>query len=61
MKQALLGVQQIRSLYLNVIEKEDIWDSKNSFRNEVNRLIQRENFNTETMQELENVVIKLVK
>ena len=32
-KQASFGVQQVRSLYLSVIEKEDIWDTKNSFRN----------------------------
>ena len=28
-KQATFGVQQVRSLYLNAIEKEDIWDTKN--------------------------------
>ena len=32
-RHALLSVQQIRSLYLNVIEKEDVWDTKNAFRN----------------------------
>ena len=32
-KQASFGVQQVRSLYLSVIEKEDIWDTKNRFRN----------------------------
>ena len=60
-RQALLSVQQIRSLYLNVIEKEDVWDTKNAFRNQVNYLILRENFKCETMEELELSVIMYIK
>lgn len=60
-KQASFGVQQVRSLYLSVIEKEDIWDTKNSFRNQVNRLILRDNFLTETMEDLEQSVMKNIK
>lgn len=46
---------------MNVIEKEDVWDTKNAFRNQVNFLILRENFKTETMEELETAVIMYVK
>ena len=60
-RHALLSVQQIRSLYLNVIEKEDVWDTKNAFRNQVNYLILRENFKCETMEELETAVIMYIK
>ena len=60
-RHALLSVQQIRSLYLNAIEKEDVWDTKNAFRNHVNYLILRENFKSETMEELEQAVIMYIK
>ena len=60
-RHALLSVQQIRSLYLNVIEKEDVWDTKNAFRNQVNFLILRENFKTNSMEELETAVIMYIK
>ena len=41
------------------MEREDIWDSKNAFRNEVSRIIIQENMKTSTMTELiKNVVEK---
>ena len=54
-------VQRSRDDYLHLIEKEDIWDTKNSFRNQVNRLILRDNFLTETMEDLEQSVMKNIK
>ena len=41
---SVFKAQQTRSYFLSLAEKEDIWDSKNSFENEIMRMIQRENF-----------------
>ena len=41
--------------------KEDIWDTKNWFRNEVSRIITKENNRCRNMMELENSVLIKVK
>ena len=50
-------VQQERSYYLNCVQKEDIWDSKNIFRNRVHAAIVEENSKTETLKELIEKVV----
>ena len=35
----IFRVQQERSYYLNCVQKEDIWDSRNAFKNEVTEII----------------------
>ena len=57
----LNSVQQIRSYYINIIEKEDVWDSKNAFRNHINRLILRENIKWTTLEELEIALVNQTK
>ena len=41
--------------------KNEIWDVRHSFKNEFNRIIVKENARTETMEELEEVVLQRVK
>ena len=44
--------QQTRSYQISLVEKEDIWDSKNTFRNEVRKIILQENLQTVNINEL---------
>ena len=46
---------------MSVVEKDDIWDTKNSFRNLVNQIIIQKNFLCDTMEELEAEVLQGVK
>ena len=46
---------------MHMASKEDIWDTKNWFRNEVSRIITKENLRTRNMLELENQVLIKVK
>ena len=57
-KKSLLQVQQVRSYVLYQVQKDDIWDSKNWFRNEVNAIIHQANLQCSTMDELEEVVLE---
>ena len=43
------------------MSKDDIWDTKNWFRNEVSRIITENNLQCHTMEELEQVVLTKVK
>lgn len=54
-------VQRIRSLSLVRVQREDIWDTKHWFRNEVKKIIKDRNLTCETMEELEREVIEAVK
>ena len=44
-----------------LIEKEDIWDTKNFFRNEVIRIIQELSMQYNSMKDLEENVLEQVK
>lgn len=55
-KTNMLRVQQVRSYNLHVVQKDDIWDTKNWFRNEVSRIISEHNMQVRTLEELEFVV-----
>ena len=44
-----------------MVEREDIWDSKNAFRNEVYKFIVEENLKTKSMQELVMRVVEKTK
>ena len=46
---------------MHMASKEDIWDTKNWFRNEVSRIITKENLRCRSMLELENSVLIKVK
>ncbi len=58
---SVFRTQQERSYYLNLVEKEDIWDSKNMFSNEIRRAILKANFETTSMENLISKVIEHVK
>ena len=60
-KRSLLQVQQVRSYFLYQVQKNDIWDTKNWFRNEVNQIIMRANLQCTSMTQLEEVVLEAVK
>ena len=45
-------VQQVRSHYTHLVQKEDIWDSKHLFRNETKKSILKYNMKSETIEEL---------
>ena len=60
-KNSLLLVQQVRSYNLHMIQKEDIWETKNKFRNDVSRIILENNLQSKSMEELEFRVILQVK
>ena len=60
-KNSLLLVQQVRSYNLHLIQKEDIWETKNQFKNEVSRIILENNLECKSMEELEFLVILKVK
>ena len=60
-KESLLKIQQQRSYVLSNIEKDDFWDSKNMFRAEVSQIIEDNNLQCRTMEELEQVVLNKVK
>ena len=51
----------MREHYVYLISKEDIWESKYSFRNKLKEFIQDENEKTETIEELEATVMERVK
>ena len=51
------SVQQVRNLYLHEVQKIDIWDTKNCFRNEINRIIFKENCSADSMERLEVSVL----
>ena len=53
--------QQARSYFLSLVEREDIWDSKNSFENEVQRMIQQHNLQVSNMDELIEKVVSAIK
>jgi len=40
---SVFRTQQQRSYQQSLVEREDIWDSKNAFRNEVSKIIMKEN------------------
>ena len=44
-----------------MVQKADIWDTKNWFRNEVSRIIDENNMHCKTLEELEFVVLRKVK
>ena len=44
-----------------MIQKEDVWETKSWFRNEVSRIILENNLQTNSMEELEVLVIHNVK
>ena len=54
-------MQRVREHYVYLISKEDIWESKYSFRNKLKEFIQDENEKTETIEELEATVMERVK
>ena len=54
-------MQQARSIYLSQILKADIWDVKNAFKNDVNRIIIQENFKTWSLKELEDNALRRIK
>ena len=58
---SIFRTQQERSYFLSLVQKEDIWDSKNAYRNEVRRIIKEENLKTEDMKELIDKVLKRVR
>ena len=60
-KNSLLLVQQVRSYNLHMIQKEDVWETKNWFRNEISRIILENNLQCNSMEELELLVIQNVK
>ena len=60
-KKSILLVQQVRSHHLSRIMKDDLWDSKHLFRNEVKRFILVENHQTQTMDELVHAVVEQIK
>ena len=60
-RNSLGGVQQVRSLYLNEVQKQDIWNTKNLFRNEVSRIIHQENSVSHSMDQLEANVLQGIK
>ena len=60
-KEQISRVQQIRSYNLHVVQKDDIWETKNWFRNEVSRIIKENNLKCETIKELEKIVLSKVK
>ena len=39
----IFRTQQVRSYYINMANKLDIWDTKNYFRNSVREIIEKEN------------------
>ena len=51
----------MREHYVYLISKEDIWESKYSFRNKLKEFIQDENQKTETIEELEEKVMERVR
>ena len=53
--------QQIRSLSLHEIMKDDVWDTRNYFRNMLNTMVMEENFRHETMEELERALLVKIK
>ena len=57
LKKSILVVQQVRSHYESLVQKDDIWQTKHMFKNEVTRCILESNFETDTQEEL----IKAVK
>ena len=60
-KEQISRVQQIRSYNLHVVQKDDIWDTKNWFRTEVSRIIKENNLKCKTIKELEKIVLSKVK
>ena len=58
---ACQGVQQVRSYYLSIVQKQDVWDTKNMFKNEVSRIIISSNFECSTMADLEELVLSRVQ
>ena len=60
-RNSLNGVQQVRSLYLNEVQKRDIWGAKDQFRNHVHRIISKENSVTASMAQLEANVLPVIK
>ena len=60
-KEKISRVQQLRSYNMHLLQKNDIWDTKNWFRNEVSHIIKENNLKCKTMQELEKIVLSKVK
>ena len=60
-KEQISRVQQIRSYNLHVVQKDDIWETKNWFRCEVSRIIKENNLKCKTIKELEKIVLSKVK
>ena len=60
-EKTMSGIQQTRSYHMVLIEKEDIWDTKNFFRNEVIRIIQELSMQYNSMKDLEENVLEQVK
>ena len=56
-----LRAQQSRSYQLSYIYKHDIFDYRNEFRNKISKFIRKQNMKTDTIEELEEAVIKDVK
>lgn len=49
-------VQQVRSYHTNLVQKEDIWDTKHMTRNETFKFVLLRNMETTSMEELRNAV-----
>lgn len=60
-RNSVSGVQQVRSLYLNEVQKLDIDDAKNHFRGQVSKFISKENAVTDKMSQLEENVLRDIK
>lgn len=58
---SVLSAQHVRTYNAYNALKNDIWDTRNSFRNQVAKIIMQKNFTTTTLEELEKAVIEGVK
>lgn len=61
LKSSVLRVQQVRSYNMNLIQKSDMWETKNWFRSQVSRIIEENNFKCKSLVELEYLVLVSVK
>ena len=58
---SIFRVQAQRSYFLQLVLREDIWDSKNAFHNEVYKIIIEQNLKSNDIKELVDLVVDNTK